>query len=188
MPGGAFYDDVFDQDKIVLQIYVSYAQKIENDCSFHRSFVRSLNLLELYCIISISIHMYEYIYIFLYLYIHTYIYIYNFNYKVIGMKSIMNVCQSSSFSDTVHISTFTIWNKIFLTLFYYCVCVCVCVRARARVRIYVCVFLSLFTVIMSNFCTCNRSFPHYYRLNLRPKRQKVLFFKMADGSSKWTRI
>ena len=75
-------------------------------------------------------------------------------------------CQSSSFYDTVHIGTFIIWNKIFLTLFYN-------------------EFYSLFIVILLNFYTCNRSFPHYYRLNLTPKDQKFPSFKMADGSSKW---
>ena len=43
---------------------------------------------------------------------------YNFNYIVIGMKPIIYVCQSSSFYDSVHIATFTFWNKNFLTLFY----------------------------------------------------------------------
>ena len=56
------------------------------------------------------------------------------------------------------------------------------------VYICMCVFPSLLRVIMSNFYTLNRSFSHYYRLNLPPKRQKVPFFKMADGSSKWTRF
>ena len=37
---------------------------------------------------------------------------------------------------------------------------------------------------MSNFYTCNRSFPHYDRLNLPPKWDQVSSFKMADGSSK----
>ena len=39
------------------------------------------------------------------------------------------------------------------------------------IYLYKCVFLSLFTVIMSNFYICNRSFPHYYCLTLPPKRQ-----------------
>ena len=52
----------------------------------------------------------------------------------------------------------------------------------------VCVFLSLFTVIMSNFYTCNRSFPHYYRLNLRPEWGQVSSIKMAGGSSKRARL
>ena len=34
------------------------------------------------------------------------------------MKPIIYVCEYSSFYDTVHIGTFTIWNENFLTLFY----------------------------------------------------------------------
>ena len=81
-------------------------------------------------------------------------------------------------------------SSVIPTLSKWCLGKCQIVKTVQKYTVCVCVCVSLFTVIMSNFYTCNRSFPHYYRLNLPPKWHQLPAFKMADGSSKrstWSR-